>query len=71
MYQMGECDDEVSNDSDASSTEQTSSEGSTWEESSESVSLFPPDEKEEGDLSKFLLDTFGSTDTTLDDLIEL
>ena len=50
-------------------------ESSTWDESSETAAaaaiLEPLDVSQEGDLTQFLMDTFGNTETTLDDLIEL
>ena len=67
---MGEKECEASN-SNTSSAEQGSSEDSSWDEASESASVSAPTEAEEGDLTQFLMDTFGNTETTLNDLIEL
>lgn len=51
----------------------TEEESSTWDESGETAAaaaiLEPLDVSQEGDLTQFLMDTFGNTETTLDDLI--
>ena len=74
-YQMGEQECEVNDSDTGSNTEQTALEGSSWDDSSssssDSVSMQGPDETEEGELTQFLMDTFGNTETTLNDLIEL
>ena len=69
MHTTGESQATVS---DVSEAEQISSEGSTWDEASESAAIMEPlDDNQEGDLTQFLMDTFGNTETTLDDLIQL
>jgi len=70
---MDENEYETSN-SDTSSAEQGASEDSSWDETSDSASICAPTDAEEGDLTQFLMDTFGHTDettTTFNDLIEL
>ena len=73
------------NDSDEAEPMISSEESTTWDESSSDSGgaaacdaadnnndiLEPLDESQEGDLTQFLFDTFGNTDTTLNDLIAL
>jgi len=58
--------------SNSDSAQQGSSEDSSWDEASENASISAPTEAEEGDLTQFLMDTFGNTEeTTINYLIQL
>jgi hypothetical protein len=73
ISQTGNEDCETSN-SDASTTDQASSwesETSSWEESSDYVSVNHVGDPEEAELTKFLMDTFGNEESTMNDLVAL